>query len=79
MKYSGSVNIGKNVYIGNNVIISEGVSIGENSYIEDGSVIFDSIMPNSVASGNPCRVNREIYDLDDNYYNEDIKVNVDII
>lgn len=49
-----------NVFIGNNVTILKGVTIGKNSVIGSGSIVNKSIPPNSIASGFPAKVIKEI-------------------
>ncbi len=45
-----------NVFLGFNCMILKGVTIGENSVIGANSVVINSIPPNSIAMGNPCKV-----------------------
>lgn len=59
------VRIGNNVWIGAGVQILPGVSIGNNSVIGAGSVVNKSIPANVLAVGNPCRVVREIEEIED--------------
>lgn len=49
-----------NVWIGGGSIILAGVTIGKGSVIGAGSVVTKSIPENSLAVGNPCKVNRRI-------------------
>lgn len=58
--YSLPVTIEDNVWIGGGVIILPGVTIGKNSVIGAGSVVNKSILPNSLAVGNPCKIIRKI-------------------
>lgn len=60
LEYAKPVTIGKNCWISANVIICGGVTVGEGSVIGAGSVVTRDIPPRSLASGNPCRVIREI-------------------
>jgi len=62
--YAKSVKIGNNVWIGAAVSINQGVTIGDNTIIGSGSVITKSIPANVVAAGVPCKVIREITQLD---------------
>ena len=62
--YAKSVKIGNNVWIGAAVSINQGVTIGENTIIGSGSVITKNIPANVVAAGVPCKVIREITQLD---------------
>ena len=49
-----------NAWIGGGSIILAGVTIGKGSVIGAGSVVTKSIPENSLAVGNPCKVNRRI-------------------
>ena len=53
------VTIGNNVWIGGGAIILPGVTIGDNVVIGAGSVVAKDIPSNTIAYGNPCRVQRE--------------------
>ena len=75
MQYNDDVKIGRNVWIGAGAIIVPGVTIGDNTVIGAGSVVTKDIPANVVAVGNPCRVMREINDLDKEYYYKDKKIN----
>ena len=65
-EYGIDVTIGNNVWIGGNVVICPGVTIGDNTVIGVGSVVTKDIPAWSVAAGNPCRVIREITEVDRN-------------
>jgi galactoside O-acetyltransferase len=67
-QFSFPIHIGDYVWVGGHSIILPGVTIGENSVIGAGSVVTRDIPPNVVAVGNPCRVLREITDLDKEFY-----------
>lgn len=60
LEYAYKITIGNNVRIGANVIINPGVKIGDNTVIGSGSVVTKDIKENSIAFGNPCRVEKEI-------------------
>tara|TARA_B110000261_G_scaffold65234_1_gene76527 strand:- start:5311 stop:5922 length:612 start_codon:yes stop_codon:yes gene_type:complete len=67
-KSKGKVTIGHGVWIGDSVIILGGVSVGNGAVIGAGSVVTKSILPYSIAVGNPARTikyrfNQEIIDL----------------
>ena len=69
-KIKGKVKIGHGVWIGDSVIILGGVSVGNGAVIGAGSVVTKSILPYSIAVGNPARTiryrfNQEIIDLID--------------
>lgn len=53
---SGRVTIGNNVSFGQNVMILRGGAIGDNCFIGAGSIVTNTIPPNSIAVGAPCRV-----------------------
>ena len=72
--YTDPVTIGDNCWIGAGVTICPGVHIGENSVIGAGSVVVRDIPANSVAAGNPCKVIREIGELDQVYYYKDREI-----
>ena len=48
-------------------MVLPGVTIGENSVIGAGSVVTKDIPENVVAFGSPCKVYREINELDKEY------------
>ncbi|CAB1070391.1 Maltose O-acetyltransferase (EC [Olavius algarvensis Delta 1 endosymbiont] len=54
------IEIGSDVWVGAGAIICPGVRIGSRSVIGAGSVVTRDIPADVVASGNPCRVVREI-------------------
>lgn len=58
------VTIGDDVWIGTGSIILPGVTIGSGTTIGAGSVVTHDIPPNVLAVGVPCRVVREITDVD---------------
>jgi len=60
------VTIGDNVWIGGHVVINPGVTIGNNVVIGSGSVVTKDLPSDVIAHGNPCKIQREITDLDRN-------------
>ena len=61
--YSGDskpVSIGNNVFIGYGAIVLKGVTIGDNSVIGANSVVTKNIPANVIASGNPCKIVKEL-------------------
>lgn len=58
------ITIGDNVWLGANVVVLPGVTIGSGSVIGAGSVVNKDIPKNVVAFGNPCRVVKEIEQID---------------
>lgn len=75
--YTAPVRIEDNVWVGGNVTICAGVTIGENSVIGAGSVVIHDIPANCVASGNPCRVIREINEHDAEFYFRDRRIDAE--
>ena len=67
-EYGIPVTIGDNVWIGGNAVILPGVTIGNNVVIGAGSIVAKDIPDNVIATGNPCRIIREITDEDRIYY-----------
>ena len=63
-EYGKPISIGDNVWIGANTVVLPGVHIGNNVVIGAGSVVTRDIPDWSIASGNPCRVRKEITDAD---------------
>ena len=49
-----------NVLIGANAVILEGVKIGENSVVGAGAVVTRDVPPNTVVTGSPARIIKEI-------------------
>ncbi|MBQ3558917.1 MAG: sugar O-acetyltransferase [Agathobacter sp.] len=58
------IEIGDNCWLGGDVTILPGVTIGNNTIIGAGSVVTKDIPDHVVAVGNPCRVLREITEVD---------------
>ena len=67
-QYVKEITIENNVWIGAGAILLPGVRIGENAIVGAGSVVSKDIPKNTVAVGNPCRVIREITELDSRYF-----------
>lgn len=53
------IKVGNNVWIGANVIILPEVEIGNNVVIGAGSIVTSNIPSNTIAYGNPCKVQKE--------------------
>ncbi|WP_080873907.1 sugar O-acetyltransferase [Oceanobacillus timonensis] len=64
MCYAKPVKIGNDCWLGANVVVCPGVTIEDNCVIGAGSVVVKDIPSNTFAAGNPCRVIREITELD---------------
>ena len=79
MSYCRDVHIGENVWIGSGAIILPGVTIGKNSVIGAGSVVTRDIPEMCLAVGNPCRVVREIGELDREFYFREDRIDWDTI
>jgi len=62
------ITVGNNVWIGAGSVILAGVTIGDDSVIGAGSVVTKSIPGGVVAVGVPCKVMREISELDKRRY-----------
>lgn len=62
--YAKPVHIGSDVWLGANVVVCPGVTIGDGCVIGAGAVVTRDIPPRTFAAGNPCRVIREITELD---------------
>lgn len=73
LEYAKAVHIGNNVWLGGNVVINPGVTIGDNSIIGSGSVVTKNIPANVIATGNPCRVIREIAKEDKKYWEQELE------
>ena len=71
-EYAKPINIGDNCWIAANVVITGGVTIGEGCVIGAGSVVTRYIPANSLASGNPCKVIREITEKDSIKYKSEL-------
>jgi acetyltransferase-like isoleucine patch superfamily enzyme len=57
---SKEVVIQDNVFIGMNALVLKGVTIGQNSVIGAGSIVTGDIPPNSIATGIPARVIKQL-------------------
>jgi len=57
---SKPVTIGDNVWIGGNSVIFPGVTIGNNVTIGAGSVVTKSIPDDTLAFGNPCKIQKKL-------------------
>jgi len=62
LEFALPVNIGSDVWIGGGAIICPGVRIGSRSVIGAGSVVTHEIPASVFASGNPCRIIRQLDD-----------------
>jgi maltose O-acetyltransferase len=62
LEFARPVSIGSEVWIGGGAIICPGVRIGSRSVIGAGSVVTHEISANVFASGNPCRIIRQLDD-----------------
>ena len=67
-EYGIPVTIGDNVWIGGNAVILPRVTIGNNVVIGAGSIVAKDIPDNVIATGNPCKIIREITEEDRIYY-----------
>lgn len=76
LQFNLDINIGNNVWLGAGVIVLPGVTIGDNTVIGAGSVVTKDIPANTVAVGNPCRVQRKINEHDRQYYFRDKKIDI---
>ena len=56
----GKIIVGNNVFIGMNVLLLPGVTIGNNVIIGAGSIVRGSIPDDSIVSGNPAKVVKDI-------------------
>lgn len=76
LQFNLDIHIGNNVWLGAGVIVLPGVTIGDNTVIGAGSVVTKDIPANTVAVGNPCRVQRKINEHDRQYYFRDKKIDI---
>ena len=58
--FARPITIGDRAWIGAGSIILPGVTIGAGAMIGAGSVVTDDVPPNTLAFGNPCRVQRAL-------------------
>ena len=78
-EYGVDITIGDNVWIGGNSVICPGVHIGDNCVIGAGSVVTKDIPAWSVATGNPCRVLRQVTEADRETYYRGIHADQDAL
>lgn len=71
-EYGKPIVIGNDCWFGCNVTVCPGVTIGDNVVIGAGSVVTRDIPSNSLAFGNPCKVNRKITKEDSIFLKKDI-------
>ena len=64
LEYAYPIKVGNNVWFGAGVQVMPGVTIGDNVVIGGGSLVVKEIPSNSIAFGNPCKVVREITEVD---------------
>lgn len=64
LEYAYPIKVGNNVWFGAGVPVMPGVTIGDNVVIGGGSLVVKDIPSNSIAFGNPCKVVREITEVD---------------
>ena len=76
-QFNSPITIGNNVWIGAGAVVLPGVTIGDNTVIGAGSIVTKDIPANVVAVGNPCKVIREISQRDFEYYNGDLKIDIE--
>ena len=74
LEYALPITIGNNVWIGAQVCVLPGVTIGDDSVIGAGSVVTKDIPAGVLATGNPCRVIREISEADKLRYSKIVKL-----
>ncbi len=55
---SGGVKVGRGCILGSGTVVMHQITIGDNCYIGAGSVVVRDIPPNSIAYGNPCKVEK---------------------
>jgi len=60
LEQGAPISISDDVWIGGGSIVNPGVSIGAGTTVGAGSVVLNDLPPNVFASGNPCRVVREL-------------------
>ncbi len=60
LEQAAPITIGDDVWIGGGSILNPGVTIGAGTTIGSGSVVLEDIPAGVFASGNPCRVVREL-------------------
>ena len=61
------IRIGDNVWIGGGTIVFPGVTIGDNVTIGAGSLVTSDIRSDTLAYGQPCRVQRSLIDDDSSH------------
>ena len=76
-QFNSPITIGNNGGIGAGAVVLPGVTIGDNTVIGAGSIVTKDIPANVVAVGNPCKVIREISQRDFEYYNGDLKIDIE--
>lgn len=64
LEYARPITVGSHVWIGGGTVVCPGVTIGSNVVIGAGSVVTRDVPDNTVAYGNPCRVQRAITPAD---------------
>lgn len=64
LEYAYPIKVGNNVWFGAGVQVMPGVTIGDNVVIGGGSLVVKDMPSNSIAFGNPCKVVREITEVD---------------
>ena len=60
LEQAAPITIGDDVWVGGGTIVNPGITIGSGTAIGSGSVVLEDVPAGVFASGNPCRVVREL-------------------
>lgn len=72
LERAGRINVGNNVFIGTRAVVLPNVTIGDNCVVAAGAIVTKDVPANSVVAGNPAKVIKDIFSLEDKLTKESL-------